>query len=310
MLGDMRPFYGFDFFLADRWMYFGAPPDNVSVIESAMINEQQIGDRLTAAGYAADPLDDGWTLYSLNEDYSYDLSRDDIPRVGQIGGLNRIAVRDGQLVIARATANAQAAIATQTGSRSLADDPVYAAAAQTLTAPALDDTGELVGAILMGGAQFDMDPAAMLFGERLTAENAQQFMDQWRQENADRVLPRFDLVAFGTRHSADQGATFLILALVFPPGTDAQAAADAVGARLRDYVSLRIRATLEDRWTFDRAISAEVDGLPVALVVMRAADPLPTPEDEPVARAGVFSWIDLIFARDWGFLVPGPFEDQ
>jgi hypothetical protein len=135
-------------------------------------------------------------------------------------------------------------------------------------------------------------------------------MDQWRQENADRVLPLYTMVAFGTRHSHDAGATFLILALVFPPGTDAQAAADAVGARLRDYVSVRYQTTLEDRWTFDRAISAEVDGLPVALVVMRAADPPPTPEEEPLARAGVFSWIDLIFARDVGFLAPGPFEDQ
>jgi hypothetical protein len=140
---------------------------------------------------------------------------------------------------------------------------------------------------IYGTHQFGSNPAVMILGENTTAESAQQFMDQWRQENADRVLPFYTMVAFGTRHSRDAGATFLILALVFPPGTDAQAAAEAVGARLRDYVSLRYQKTLEDRWTFDRRSAPKWTPAAVALVVMRAADPPPTPEEEPLARAGI-----------------------
>jgi hypothetical protein len=123
------------------------------------------------------------------------------------------------------------------------------------------------------------------------------------------VLPLYSLLAFGTRHSADQGATFLILGVVFPPGTDAEQAASVVENRIGHYVSLRYRQPLDDRWTFDRAFAAEVQGLPVAVIVMRVDDPPIAPEGERANTAGL-SWADLLFALDLGFLAQGPFEGE
>jgi hypothetical protein len=38
---------------------------------------------------------------------------------------------------------------------------------------------------------------------------------------------------------------------------------------------------------------------------MRADDPPPTPEDQQMVNSAVLAWVDLVFARDIGFLAVG-----
>jgi hypothetical protein len=295
---DQRGAYGFDLFSLDRYLYAGQPPDEITVAEF-VFDGAQIGQALTASGYTTQALEAGGTLYSLHGDYEVDLQSP--TRSGRVGNLNRVALLDGQLVIAKATANVNKALSAHGGQlRSLADNSDFSAAATALQDPALAETGELVGAILMEtGAQFA--GSDFFLGGAANAEAMEQFERQFAELPP---LPSHKLAAFATRHSA--GGSSLILAVVFPSGTDAQAAADVLAGRLKSYVSLRFGGPLDERWTFQTSKGVDVAGTPVALVVMRADDPPPTPADAPIVNTYVFSWVELVYARDLGFLMIGP----
>jgi hypothetical protein len=287
LLDEQRPFYGFDIFAIDRLLSGGAPPDSVTVLEHRL-DPAAIGDTLIASGYEAGDVDGG-TLYSMLDDY--EISFEGLPRVGSLGQLNRIALVDDRIIIGRATAPVTGALAAAQGETpSLAAMPMWVAGAKALDDPALDGTGELVAAMLWQTLITD-DPLTML--APASAQPTPQFSDP---------LPVYTLLAFGTRHT--EGASYLVLAVVFPPDTDAAAAADILAERLQNYVSLATREPLADRWTFDRTAATEIDGWPVALAVMRVDDPAPAEPDQPPARVSI-SWSELIFRRDLGFLIVG-----
>jgi hypothetical protein len=286
---NQRDYYGFDLFNADRFLEAGLPPQTISVIESSA-EKQQIANTLIATGYQAQELDGGGTLYSILEDNQMALGQNvALPRVGMTGGLNRIIVLDGQLIVGRATNVVESSLQAQQGAiPSLAEDAVYTAAAQALDDESLSATGDLVGAIMIPQDAIAADIEAL----------RQSLIAQFGPE----ALPPFDLVTFATRHAP--GATYLILDVVFPAGTDAAAAADVLSNRLQNYVSLATGQPFAERWTFDRATSIEIDGLPVALVVMRVDDPPVAAEGEQ-ANSAVFNWITVIERRDLGFLLTG-----
>jgi hypothetical protein len=298
MTDNMREFYGFDLFNVDRYLQAGQPPDLLSVIDYSF-PPSQIADALIATGYAVETLNDEAALYSILDDYQIDLSMETVTtRVGQLGGLNRIGLLDSQMVIAKATANVTSAFAAYEGEvASLADDPHFSAAATALYDPALAETGELVGAILIDGMQL-ADPLAYL-GQNASPEMIEALQEALKDEDAV-PLPPYYLAAFGTRHSP--GATHLILAVVFPTDTDAKAAANILADRMENYTSLVTNQPMADRWEFELATGTKVDGLPVALLSMRVDDPLPTPEGQELPNAGVLAWIQLVLARDTLFL--------
>lgn len=289
---DMRPVYGFDLFAVDRFVALETPPSNITVLETAL-EPARVGEALLATGYEAEALDGG-TLFRILGDYELALGAD-LPRVGMLGTLNRIAVLDdGTLVIARATERVQAALDTRQGAQpSLAGDARYRVAAEALHRLSRSDLGALVGAIfseeVVAGDPLALEPGA-------TAEDEEAAPDA-------APLPPYTLAAFGTFRGT--GATFLALAVVFPPGTDASAAAITLSDRMAQYVSLVTQAPLSERWTFDRAFADESGTLPVAVVVMRVDDPPPPAEGEQVNTA-ILAWTDLVYRRDLGFLVPGP----
>lgn len=296
MAEDMRAFYGFDLFNADRYLQAGQPPDLLSVIEYSF-PDSQIADALVDSGYLVETLDDNAALYSILDDYQIDLSMETVTtRVGQLGGLNRIGLLDGQMVIAKATAIVTSAFSAYEGA-SLADDPHFSAAATALFDPSLAETGELVGVILMDGMQL-ADPLAYL-GQGASPEMIEALEQSLANDDLP-PLPPYYLAAFGTRHSP--GATHLILALVFPADTDAIAAANILAARIENYTSMVTNQPLSDRWALELATGTKVDGLPVTLVSMRVDDPLPTPEDQDQPNANVLTWTQLVWARDTLFL--------
>ncbi len=306
MSEDQRYYYGFDLFNADRFLEAGQPPLKAVVIEYSFPS-QQIADALTTTGYQAQDLDGGATLYSILEDNEMALGQNvALPRVGMTGGLNRIIVLDGQIIVGRATNVVEASLQAQQGAiPTLADDPVYAAAVQALDDEHLSETGDLVGAILVQ-SEVLANPAALVLGANASDPDISLLRQSLRDQFGTEPLPAYSLVTFATRHTA--GATYLILDVVFPAGTDAGAAADVLANRLQHYVSLASKQPLADRWTFDQAVGVEIDGLPVALVVMRVDDP-------PVAAAGerantaVLNWATMVVRRDLGFLLTGSLAD-
>lgn len=296
LVDDMRSVYGFDLFNVDRFVQAGQPPNLISAIEYEF-PRTQIADALLASGYTSEPLDDNLTLYSILSDYEIDGSMETVKTsTGQLGGLNRIGLLDGQVVIAKATKIVTDALAARNGQiPSLADDPNYVAGITALSDAALGDKGELVGAIIMDGAQFAD------IGYYLPATLSPEAITQFRESLAQQAaLPSYNLVIFATRHS--EGATHLILAVVFPQDTDAKAAANALAERLQHYTSLVTNQTLADRWTFEQAAGTKVNAWPVALVSMRVDDPLPTPDGEQLSNTGLLSWSQVVFVRDTGFL--------
>ena len=102
---DQRGIYGFDFFQVDRVIEAAEPPENITFVEHHA-DSAQIAARLLEIGYTETELENGWTLYSIFDDYEVDPAAD-LPRSGQRGQRNRIALRDNQMIMARATDNSQ-----------------------------------------------------------------------------------------------------------------------------------------------------------------------------------------------------------
>jgi len=298
---DQRSFYGFDLFNLDRYMIAELPPDRITVAGFAF-DPKQIADALVRTGYQAEKLEPVGTLYSIRDDYEMDLSSP--IKTGRLGDLNRVLLLDDRIIIGKATAPVRAALdAYNDQIPSLADDPEYAALAQALDDPALASTGHLMGAIMMDDLAITLhDYAVVLLGDKATA---QQVEEKIAELSSGPQLPAYSMVAFVTNHT--EGATYLILAVAFPKGTDAQAAADLLADRLRSYVSAAYRRPLSEVWAergakVEKSIAVEASGLPVALVLVRAEDPAPTPPDQERVNAYVVPWLDMVLRRDLGFL--------
>jgi len=298
---DQRGVYGFDLFNLDSYLVAGYPPDSITVAGFS-VDPEQIASALTATGYQAEKLEQDGTLHRLNGDYQVDL---DAPtKTGQLGDLNRIALLDDEMVVGKADSPVLAALAAYDDRiPSLADDPQYAALAQALDDPALASTGPLTGAIVMDDLETTLHESVVA---SLGSGATKQEVDERLAELSEGPqLPAYSLVAFATRHQ--EGATYLILALLLNKGADAQAAADLLADRLRNYVSAVDKRPLSEMWAergakVERATAVEAAGQPVALVLVRAEDPALTPPDQEQVNTNVPAWIEMVAGRDLGFL--------
>ncbi len=294
---SLKATYGFDIFDMNRYLYAGSPPKTVTVVEFRN-DRQQIVDALTAKGYSSQDFGSGWFLYSLNEDYG--LNMQSKIHTEQMGNLNRILLSDHVMITGKATEVVQAALdAFNRKSASLADDPAYIASVQALQDPSLKDAGELVGSIWVNGREFHTNP---LLSPQVTEEQAKALMDRYGL-NSD--LPAFTLATFATRHNLSQKTTSLILALIFPKGVDANAAAQVLQDRLVKADSMLAKKPfLEVIGAADEKVYAlNTDGLPVILAVLHLEDPGPNAVNssgQPVTRVG--SWLKFIETRDLMFL--------
>lgn len=117
-------------------------------------------------------------------------------------------------------------------------------------------------------------------------------------------LPVFNVAAFYTLQKEKTAS--LALAVVFPQGVDAQAAAERLAGRITDYTSVRRRRKLDDRWAFDQAVGFEANGLPVALVVMRAEAKGPTKNSTGQTSVAIWNWAEMVLTGDTLFLWTEP----
>lgn len=285
---DMREFYGFSFFDAERFLETGRPPDNFTVLKTS-VEPTEIEVALHAFGYTISSLENG-TLYSIRGDN--EIYMESPTKIGQLGQLNRIALLDDTLVIGRATELVKkvARLANGAGA-TLADDPMYRALAVALATPEVIAFGELVGAILIG-QPLPTDPLVLL-------DQDNEAIQAQFERYAQAPLPPYLALGFATERAGD--TSYLTLAVVFPPGIDGNAAAEILGERLVTYHSVVTGDTLADRWTFVQAIGVESDGLPVALVTMQSSNA--SAGDEAYKRP--ITWSEMVFQRDLLFLLVG-----
>jgi len=295
---DLRGYSGIDLLNTDRFIEAGNPPEMLTVIETA--DSANVPAALAASGYDESALGEA-TLFSKGEDFEVNIQERDIPVVAQLAALNRVALLEDAVVIARATAIVEGALSAAAGeTATLADDPVYRAGALAVSDPALTGDGALVGAMFMGQAE-PLDLMQVL-GSRATPEQIEALREAL---DVGVSVPVYDLAVFATRRRADD--TQLVLALVFPAGIDAQAATDALLMRMKRYTSLRTNQPLIDLWA-ERGVeiewgrSQEIGGLPVGLVSISARNPAFDEDENGRVNTYVFSWQDMIYTRDLGFM--------
>jgi hypothetical protein len=298
---SLRDEFGFDMFDMDRFIFAGSPPKVLSVMEFS-IDRKRIEDALAEKGYTAKDYGDGWVLYSLGEDYK--INSQAKTNAERLGNLNRILLSDHFMIVGKATEVVEAGLeAHDKKAPTLAGNKTYSASVQALYDSSLKDVGELVGVMWIGGSEFTSLPASF---ESFTQEQVQQMREDYGL-NTD--LPEFTLAAFATRHSQEKGATYLILALVFPKGTDTEEAARVLEERLENGYSLRNRVPfLEAMRTTDvNTYAVQAGGLPVTLTVFRLDDPELTTSggfERPMGR--VRAWMEFVVSRDLLFLYTGP----
>ncbi|MBW8012782.1 MAG: hypothetical protein FVQ83_16310 [Chloroflexi bacterium] len=297
---DQRGYYGFDIFVVDRYLEAGSPPETITVIEHN-IDQDQIAEALDDSGYDSESLDPEGELYSINEDY--EIVMDFPTRSGALGNLNRILLLDSQLILAKATEVIDVSVEAYTGEQdSLAENPDYIAAVSAIEDLEVSETSELVGMMFMDGDQLSgMDIYITAIVGSQASQEVRDTVQADLEDYSDPELPTFSLAAFATRHT--NGETYLILAVVFPEDEDPESAAEILANRMENYVSIFTGRDFSEFWDLELFEGVQAAGLPVAVVVMRADDPPPTPDDEPMVNTYVISWLRMLNRRDTLFLV-------
>jgi len=297
---SLRDEFGFGLFDIDRFIFSGTPPKVASILEFS-VDRKVIEAALSEKGYTSQEYGDGWVLFSLNEDNAINMEAN--TRSEKLGNLNRILLSEHFMIVGKATDVVKAGLdAHEEKVRSLAEDKAYIASVQALYDSSLKETGELVGVIWMDGTEFTSLPSN--FGE-----GSDRRRDELMEEYGLTIdLPEFMLAAFATRHSREKGATYLILALVYPQGTDAEEASQVLAQRLEKAYSLRVLAPFleimraEDVNTY----AVKAGGYPATLSVFRLDDPVIKAPGEGVRPIGrVRTWLDFVVGRDLMFLYTG-----
>ena len=266
---DEKDFYGFNLYTIDRHFQAGMGNKQVTLIDLA--DSSRVVPALQAYGYESSNLGGG-TLFSFGEDNK--MHTDAPNAAGRFPFFNRIHLNADRLLIAPSTGVVESALDAQTGKvASLADDKVFHAVASALEESTLTNLGRLVGVLLL-----ELEPL-----------------------NKD---PDFDLAAFAT-FQADENTAYLALLLVLPPGQDADAAAGQVSERMNGYVS-KVAGPLDERWVFQNAYGATQQGLPVAVVVMKADVQRGYNEGLDENYAVVMDWSRLVATYDLQFLEAQP----
>jgi hypothetical protein len=292
---DLRAIIGLSYYEALQYVEAGSPPDLVAIV-TAQVSPPEVANALLASGYTATAAE-GATLYAKNDDYAIDLTNP--ARSAALGALNRIAVLDAPLdaasttvIIGRASAPVEDALAASSDNASLADDTVYKAIQHALAENAPAIPGELVGALFLG-VMPAMDVGAMLTS---TPEEARaMFEERIALLEADPLSPWLT-TALVTHRDGDDVYMSALVAL--PPSENAEslaaANAESLANRMANWESAAARRPFADYWEPWQSTGFAVDDLPLAWVTMKLMPDV----------AGNFGWTRLIFQRDDLFLVP------
>jgi hypothetical protein len=280
-------FYGFNIYRLERFLTAGEQREMVTTAEFDF-ERAQMDTALTASGYQAEILSTGETLYQL-PDGDHDFGAPLVLSRSRL--LDRIVVGDKQFIMGATTELVTDSVAAAHGERpSLATNPAFAASVTALRDPAVAEMGDLLGVIWL-------DPAYVSDPEwYVGAGNTTLQLNQYREN----PLPAYDLAAFATYHT--DNASYLVLALVLPSGTDVTDTADILAERLQNYTSLATGQPFDEQWAFEKALGVETAGpsnANVALVVMRVDDPVFADQ----GLLTILSWVDLLNQRDVFFLV-------
>ena len=286
---DQIGLLGFNFLTMDRYVEAGHPPALLTIADFSF-DEAQIGDALTKIGYQSHKSKNG-ILYSIRNDYEADYQSPIITI--QSPNLNRILLTNGRMIMGAATEVVEKSLSAHANEiPSLAENDTYIAMSQAIGGDILSDVGKMVGIILIDGPTLNYT-----INQRLKDRPSGQSDNYFQQS-----LPDFDLAGFATFQN--EKTSFLTLILVFPKDTDALSSADILAERLQTYTTLDDRVPFKEWWTVEKATVSPINGLPVAIVVMKAeAREFQGPLGNDLS---VLTWIPLIFNQDILFLKTGP----
>ena len=285
LMEDQIGLLGFNFLTMDRYAEAGYPPSLLTIADFSF-DRAQIGDALTKLGYQSDKDKNG-ILYSIRNDYEADYQSPVISI--QTPNLNRILLTNGRMVIGAATEVVEHSQSTHANEiPSLAENDTYIALSQAIGGDILSDVGQLVGIILINGPTLNHT-----INQRL-----QDGPDGQSENYFQHSIPDFDLAGFATYQ--DNKTSFLTLILVFPKDTDALSSADILAERLQNYTTLDAGVPYKEWWTVEKASVSSINGLPVAIVVMKAEA---RESQGPLGNnLNVLTWSPLIFFQDILFL--------
>ncbi len=297
-----REEYGFDVFGVERFIQAGNsagfPPAPVMELSA---DPAGIANTLAANSYTVEDYGGGWVLYYRNINNN---ARTEIQRIFPLDSI----LLSGHWMITHDARDGveplKLAIDAYNGQTpSLADDKYYLASVEALYDPSLKKTGDLVGVTWLDGWIFSHAAEMPKYWPDMDTSDP-IYQDPGFMESLKIYLPEFSLAAFATRHNLKDNATYLILALVHPEGTDGKEASRVLKTRLEKAVSvMKAKRFLEAIGAKDvKTYSVQAEGLPVTLAVLRVDDPkLEVFDEKGYPGASVGSWhlftgvYDLVF---------------
>jgi hypothetical protein len=255
--------FGVDPFAIERELTVGSEPNWYAILQGRFAADSII-PALTNLGYKAAQVGKA-TVYSLGADNASDLNNPASQLARNV--YNRLVISDTQIVAAPSTA----LIRTATdNSKSIGDDPAYAALVSVLENPTTAPNTQLLSAALFSGS---------FLSQMITVDS----------QNAN-LLPRYDALGFGYRRNATD--RFLVVALAYGNADTVDQAKTILADQLVSYGSPQQSGRkLFDGWKIDVTTRPSADN---KWQVVTATMQLPAETD--------IAWIDLVQNRDIGFL--------
>ncbi|MFC2106270.1 hypothetical protein ACFLS5_01110 [Candidatus Bipolaricaulota bacterium] len=278
--GQMADVVGFEWLLdVDRSLEFGDPPD-MGLLLGGDFDAARIGATLESRGFSLADIQ-GVTVWHRFDDLSISLAERDVadPFGGYLGAAARIALLPDTIGNTRTWPLIEAIISTaQSTQTSLADDPVYRALAEAVSA----SDSLLIQALFFSGTA-------------LRPDGVRTQTDQEPTEDLG-LLPQY-LGAVLADHQEGDDQVHLI-ALVCADDEEALTAADVLARRVEEFhPASSSDDVLVDRFgatVSTREIRQSEDGLAVAVVEARY--PIPAERTDP--ETGQFNRRGLLF-RAW-----------
>ena len=319
---------GFDFFAVTQGLQYAYPP-NLATILAGDFDAAAIAQAFSNRGYTAQEYADG-TLWcgpdgcESGQAANMEQVNPANPFGGHLGQEQPLLVRSGYLISSPDYGRIAVYPGLLDGSTpTLADAPDFQAAADAvLTA------GTLIQAQFYDPAIFTWDDPALaalggigwvtsVWASPDLPEADRAFLRD-RADAAYIPLPRYSLVIFADLVDGDD--QLVLTGLVYANAETAQTAADAVYARMNEYISIVWRRSLIEMVAYwdgvierPQLYTHATSGQTVVVIVWRAPLPSPEPLDGHVFMQSSmsFRYLDsMIRGQDLGWLAIGPAETE
>lgn len=307
---SMADYLGFGWSDIEAAVGFYKPPGSVTVlIGTPMVSDAAVvGPALTARGFSEEVRAE-YPFWWRMEDNQLDLQNRDPedPLRGALGGSARVGLIDGAFVTAANWAAIDATLGVHAfGAGSVADEPDIAAVAFSLNQP-VSGEGDLLQAVIFGGAFSMHDVVAGVLGRNATPEAVAALEERLAPASATEITPRYNAFALADRQEGNQAIG--VVALVYDTADEAEMAARTVSEAFASLDSLVAQRPFREM--IPGAVSTQVTASPdgtrhVASIAFATELALP---DGPMARTRTpyIVLIDMLLRLDVAPLAAGDY---